>query len=224
MTIAPATLRLSVAAVALSLLAGPATAMPDTFLARVETLASIETLNAEILASSSATRALEHWCQIHAMAADPKVHAELIRGPDRPLDEAGRQRLGLSADEPVRYRHVRLVCGGHVLSEADNWYVPSRLAPDMNRVLDTTDTPFGKAVAALRFTRQTFAVDGIWSPLPDDWQIRPPAPDDPDAQLSIPRILFTHHAVLRDAANRPFSEVAEHYTNELLDFVRPARP
>lgn len=217
------TLRLRSLAFALALLAGPAAAMPDTFLARVEALASIETLNAEILASSSATRALEHWCQVHAMAPDPKVHAELVRGDDVPLDDAARKRLGLAA-EPVKYRRVRLTCGGHVLSEADNWYVPSRLTPEMNHVLETTDTPFGKAVAALRFTRQTFAVDGVWSPLPEDWQIRPPTPDHADAQLAIPRILFTHHAVLYDPSHRPFSEVAEHYTSELLDFMHPARP
>lgn len=216
------TLRLPSLAFALALLAGPAASMPDTFLARVETLASIETLNAEILASSSATRALEHWCQVHAMAPDPKVHAELVRGADTPLDDAGRKRLGLAA-EPVKYRRVRLTCGGHVLSEADNWYVPSRLTPEMNHVLETTDTPFGKAVAALRFTRQTFAVDGVWSPLPEDWQIRPP-PDHAHAQLAIPHILFTHHAVLYDASHRPFSEVAEHYTSELLDFMHPAGP
>ena len=222
--IALLTLRLPVLAFALSSLAGPAAAMPDTFLARIETLASIETLNAEILASSSATRALEHWCEVHAMAPDPKVHAELVRGDDRPLDDAGRQRLGLASGETVKYRHVRLTCGGHMLSEADNWYVPSRLTPEMNHVLETTDTPFGKAVASLHFTRQTFAVDGVWSPLPDDWQIRPPAPDHPAAQLAIPRILFTHHAVLHDAANRAFSEVAEHYTRELLDFGQAGSP
>ncbi len=218
------TLRLSVAALAILLRAGPAAAVPDTYLARVETLASIESLDAEILASSSATRALEHWCAVHAMAADPKVHAELVRGVNLPLDAAGRKRLGLADGDRVAYRHVRLTCGGHVLSEADNWYVPARLTPEMNHVLETTDVPFGKAVAALGFTRQTFAVDGVWSPLPDDWQIKPPTADHPDAQLAIPHILFTHHAVLRDAANRPFSEVAEHYTSEALDFAHPARP
>ncbi len=198
--------------------------MPDTFRARVETLASIETLNAEILASSSATKALEQWCQVHAMATDPKVHAELVRGEDMPLDPDGRKRLGLGADAQVKYRRVRLTCGAHVLSEADNWYVPSRLTPEMNHVLETTDTPFGRAVAALHFTRQTFAVDELWSPLPADWQIKPPAPDHPEASLAIPRILFTHHAVLYDATHQPFSEVAEHYTHELLDFARVGSP
>ena len=213
------TLRLS-PLLALTLGTAPAAAAPpDTFLARVETLASIETLNAEILASPSATRALEHWCAVHAMAADPRVHAELVHDTEKPLDAAGRERLGVGPDERVSYRHVRLTCGGHVLSEADNWYVPSRLTPEMNRALETTDTPFGKAVAALRFTRETYAVDNVWSPLPDDWQIRPPAPDRPEP-LAVPAILFTHHAILYDAAHRPFSEVAEHYMREALAFER----
>lgn len=218
------TLRLSILA-ALALGAGPADAgPPDTFLARVETLASIESLNAEILASSSATRALERWCAVHAMAAEPTIRAELVHGADKPLDEAGRRRLGIGPGEPVRYRHVRLACGTHVLSEADNWYVPARLTPEMNRALDTTDTPFGKAVAGLHFTRETFAVDGVWSPLPDDWQIRPPAPDRPGRTLAIPPVLFTHHAVLYDAQHRPFSEVAEHYSRDSLDFAAHPPP
>ena len=36
---------------------------------------------------------------------------------------------------------MRLKCGDHVLSEADNWYVKARLTPDMNHMLETTDTP-----------------------------------------------------------------------------------
>jgi hypothetical protein len=39
------------------------------------------------------------------------------------------QILGVDPDEPVRFRRVPLKCGDHVLSEAENWYVPSRLTP-----------------------------------------------------------------------------------------------
>lgn len=38
-------------------------AWPDTFVARLEALALIQTLNAEILASRSATLTLENWCR-----------------------------------------------------------------------------------------------------------------------------------------------------------------
>lgn len=197
-----------------------ADAMPDTFLARVEALASMETLNADILTSRSATKALEHWCGVHAMAADPKIHAELLRGEDKPLDETQRRRLAITSDETVKYRHVRLTCGDRVLSDADNWYVPSRLTPEMNRLLDATDTPFGKAVAALNFTRETFAAETVWMPLPEDWQIHPPAPDHPNDALDIPKILFEHRAVLYDAQHKPFSLVSERYTREVLNFGR----
>ena len=47
------------------------------------------------------------------------------------------------------------MCGSVVLSEADNWYVPSRLTPEMNRLLDTTDAPFGRVVQAVHFRRRT---------------------------------------------------------------------
>lgn len=192
---------------------------PDTFNARVATLASLETLNAEILASRSATATLEAWCAVHAMASEPKIKAELVRGADKLADEAQRKRLGVSASEPIKYRHVRLTCGPHVLSEADNWYVPSRLTPEMNHLLETTDTPFGKAVSPLKPTRETFAVQMVWKPLPDGWEIHSPPADHPETELELPPILFEHRAVLFDADHRPFSEVDEHYTRDLLAFA-----
>ena len=195
-------------------------ARPDTFLARVEALASMETLNAEILGSRSATKTLEIWCAQHGMAAAPRIVAERVVGQDKTASDAQRQRLDVGPAEPIKYRKVKLTCGGHVLSEADNWYVPSRLTATMNRLLETTNTPFGTAVAPLNPTRETFAVDGIWKALPDGWETRPRPPDHPGAALDIPAILFEHHAVLYDADRRPFSEVDEHYTRELLAFDR----
>lgn len=198
-------------------LAQAASARPDTFRTRLEALASMETLNAEVLASRSATRTLEHWCATRGLAAVPTLHAELDRRVDKPADADVRARLGVGLGEPVRFRHVRLACGGHVLSEADNWYVPARLSPQMNAALETSDVPFGKAVAALRPTRETFAVDVLWHPLPDDWALVPPSADHPDAPLDVPAVLFTHRAILFDAQHRPFSEVEEHYTRAILD-------
>jgi hypothetical protein len=55
------------------------------------------------------------------------VVAELIHGADKAPTAEQRQLLGVTPSEPIRYRKVRLSCGNHVLSEADNWYVPSRL-------------------------------------------------------------------------------------------------
>ena len=199
-------------------LAGPT--LPDTFLARVEALATMETLSAEILASHSATRVLESWCGEHAIALPATIRAERVgNAPEKPIRPEQRAHLAVGPDEPIRYRRVRLACGSHVLSEADNWYVPSRLTPEMNRVLDTSDTPFGKAVAALHFSRESLGAQMVWPVLPPDWQRRAPSPDHPDETLDIPLELFEHQAVLFDDHHRPISEVDEHYMRDILPFA-----
>jgi hypothetical protein len=157
------------------------------------------------------------------MASPARLTAELVRGADKPVTDAQRRVLQVGADEPVRYRRVRLACGGHVLSEADNWYVPGRLTAEMNTVLETTDTPFGRAVAGLHPVRQTLAAELLWSPLPAGWDLTvgPPAPaESGGGALAIPDALFRHTAVLYDDQRRPFSEVVETYTGEVLDYPR----
>ena len=49
---------------------------PDNFVARLEALAMMQTLNAALLASRSATQTLEQWCGDHRLAAEPKVTAD----------------------------------------------------------------------------------------------------------------------------------------------------
>jgi hypothetical protein len=162
--------------------------------------ALIEALRSRILAAHSATFALESWCADHKLAADPHLVAERLPGPDKPLTAAQRSRLAIGPDEPVRYRRVRLACGGRVLSEADNWYVPARLTPEMNAVLDGTRTPFGRVVRTLAPVRNTVAVRG---PRTDS----APGPTDP---------LFEVDAVLSTGAGQPFCEVVETYLGSAL--------
>ncbi len=206
-----------------SALAAPTRPWPDTPLGRVEALAIIETLNAQLLASSSATATLEAWCGDHHIASPPRLTAELVRGVDKPVTDEQRRLLQVRADEVVKYRRVRLSCGGHVLSQADNWYVPGRLTPEMNRVLETTDTPFGRVVAGLHPMRQTLAMERLWSPLPAGWDLGVGAAA-PGAggggALAIPADLFRHRAVLYDDQRRPFSLVVETYTSQVLDYPR----
>jgi hypothetical protein len=97
---------------------------PDTYLARVQMLALLQTLNAELLSHPSATLTLERWCGRHRMAPEAKVTARVIRGLDKPISPLDRKRLSADDGEPVRYRRVQLYCGGKLLSEADNWYQP----------------------------------------------------------------------------------------------------
>jgi hypothetical protein len=150
--------------------------------------------------------------------------ADRVAGVDKIPSAQQRQELGVTSTEPLRYRRVRLRCGARVLSEADNWYVPSRLTADMNAALDTTDTPFGKAVQSLHFQRHTLASTLLWSPLPDDWEMRSNAARQGTAALEIPPAVLEHRAVLTLPDGTPFSEVVETYTDGVLSFPMGGRP
>ena len=102
-------------------------------------MALLQTLNADLLSHDSATLTLERWCRDHRLADPPRVVARRVRGADKAIPDELRASLAIDAGEPIAYRHVQLVCGDHVFSEADNWYVPSRLTADMNYQLDDTD-------------------------------------------------------------------------------------
>ncbi len=194
----------------------------DTYESRLEILALLQTLNGEILASSSATRTLEAWCGEHRMAEDPKIVA--IRVPDVRKEPSAEQlqRLGVRDASALQYRRVELRCGAHVLSVADNWYVPARLTPEMNALLTTTDTPFGKAVQALAPYRRTIAATMLWTPLPHGWEQQPRSRFRPNRRqmLAIPNEVFQHRAVLYTADHVAFSEVVETYQAEVLAFRR----
>ncbi|MGH6795736.1 MAG: hypothetical protein ACREDD_08505 [Methylocella sp.] len=192
---------------------------PDTFLARVEALALIETLNARLLgASCTATEILEKWCADHKLASEPLVHARRLTGTEKPVSPEQRQRLQVGPEEEVTYRHVELTCGAHILAEADNWYVPSRVGAEINHMLTTTDTPFGRAVQRLKPSRENLSVEILWKPLPDGWELSPPPADRQEATLAMPWGLFRHRAVIYNDKHEPFSEVREIFTREVLAF------
>ena len=192
---------------------------PGGFLSRVELLALIQTLNATLLSSRSATATLEKWCADHRMAETPKIVAKRAPEANRPPSPETKERLGVGAGEEVAYRRVQLTCGSHILSEADNWYVPGRLTPDMNRELETTQTPFGKVVAPLHPFRRTIEMKMRWSPLPEGWELAAGAESGKEGgPLSLPREIFEHKALLYGPDQKPFSEVHETYTGEALDF------
>jgi chorismate-pyruvate lyase len=130
--------------------------------------------------------------------------------------------LGVRDAAEVQYRRVELRCGAHVLSVADNWYVPARLTPEMNAMLTATDTPFGRAVQPLRPYRRTIAVTMLWTPLPRGWEQQPRSRFAARGRrlLAIPKEVFQHRAVLYTADHLPFSEVVETYQSELLAFRR----
>ncbi|WP_426701976.1 hypothetical protein ACPPVV_02870 [Rhodanobacter sp. Col0626] len=166
----------------------------------------LQTLNADLLSHDSATLTLERWCGAHHMASPARVVANRVRGADKPLPPELRAQLAMGAHEVVKYRRVQLACGDHVLSEADNWYLPDRLTPAMNRQLESSDVPFGKVVRSLHFRRKTLSANLLWSP------------SKATDSLAVPHSLLQHRALLYDAGNRPFSALIETYTDQVLAF------
>jgi hypothetical protein len=199
----------------------PATpAPPNDYLTRLEAALLLQTLNAELLSHDSATVTLERWCSAHQLASPARVTAERIRGAEKSPTEIQRQRLRVTPSEEVRYRRVRLRCGTLVLSEADNWYVPARLTPEMNRLLDTTDTPFGLAVQSLHFQRHTISSELLWQFLPSGWEMKPSTESTDTSALCFPTQVLQHRALLTLPDGTPFSEVAETYTSAVLALHR----
>jgi chorismate-pyruvate lyase len=198
-------------------------AWANDFTARVEALALLQTLNAELLSHDSATITLDHWCDAHHLVASPaKIVAIRDRATSKQATGAQRKALGVDPAEPLRYRRVKLACGDHILSEADNWYVPSRLTPTMNDLLDTTDAAFGRVVMSLGFQRRTVSAKLLWSPLPDGWETNPTALPDPTAKtLAIPHAVLQHEALLVLPDGTPISQVVETYTEQVLAFPQP---
>lgn len=193
----------------------PADAARDGFVARLKALALLQTLNADLLSHDSATQTLERWCGARRLASPPKMTAERVMGIDTEATSEQRLDLKVGPAEPLRYRRVKLRCGELVLSEADNWYVPSRLTPQMNALLDSSDTPFGKVVQPLHFQRRTLSASLLWLPLPEGWEMAAPA-SERQPPLEIPGKVLEHRAVLVLPDGEPISEVVETYTGNVL--------
>lgn len=167
---------------------------------------------------------LQNWCADHRMAGEPRIRALRDLDTRKPADAAVREQLKIAADEPVGYRRVQLACGDHVFSEADNWYVKSRLTSEMNRLLDTSDTPFGLAVKALNFSRRTLSSTLLWAPLPAGWEMQMPTLTSSDQPLAIPERVLQHRAILSRGDGVPFSLVVETYRRDLFAFPLDKAP
>lgn len=194
---------------------------PGDVAGRAKGLAALQALEIDLLSRDSATLVLDDWCTRHHLAAPgSRIVADRDRLIDKPATSAQRAALRVRDGEPVRYRRVRLRCGGQILSEADNWYVPARLTPAMNVALETSDTPFGRVVQPLSFHRQTVSARLLWSPLPIGWDSGAPLPA-PTTALSVPAYVIENRAMLLDGTGTPFSLLVETYTGHVLDFAAP---
>jgi hypothetical protein len=196
---------------------------PGTVASRLEALASLQGLNAALLSHQSATLTLDDWCGRHHIATPAKIVAEVVHDEGKAVTPEIRAQLRAGPADLVRYRHVKLRCGGVVLSEADNWYVPARLTPAMNEALDTTDVAFGRAVQDLHFQRHTLSARLLWSPLAEGWDEADgrPVPVASGRTMTIPPHVLEHRAVLTLPDGTPFSAVVETYTGGVLGFPAP---
>jgi hypothetical protein len=181
---------------------------PDTTDARAAAEARLDLLQQQLLSQPSATLVLQDWCAAYHLAPEPKIVAHRVMGAPKPPPERVRENLALKPGEAVGYRRVQLLCGARILSDADNWYVPDRLTPTMNRLLDDTDTPFGLAVRSLHFKRRTLSSERLWSP--------PPAAAGSGATMAVPDQLLRNVGLLTVASGLPISQVVETYTSEIL--------
>jgi hypothetical protein len=197
-----------------------ATVRPNAYVLRLEAALLLQTLNADLLSHDSATATLERWCAVHQLASPARITAQRVRNAEKPATEAQRQRLQLAPADELRYRRVRLLCGSVVLSEADNWYVPARLTPEMNQLLDTTDTPFGRAVQPLHFQRHTISSAVLWQLLPEGWEMKSAPDTDAAPALCFPAEVLQQRALLTLPDGTPISEVVETYTSHVLAIVR----
>lgn len=184
------------------------------FVQRLRLQAQLAELNAALLSRDSATAVLQALCD-RRMPDAPRIRARRLETPDAPqAAAAARRQLGVAAQEPIRLRRVELICGETILSRADNWYLPGRLTPQMNTLLDSTERPFGVVVAPLRFQRRTLSAQLLFQPLPQGWEARrewafEDAPTPPAQVLQ-------HRAVLQTPDGRPFSLLVETYTDAVL--------
>jgi len=109
---------------------------------------------ANLASHTSATQALQEWCDGRRIAPGATIRAEFVRDSDAAAPADLRTILAVGPGDVLGYRHVRLLCGDQVLSDAHNWFVPARLTPDMNHQLNETQVPFGRIAASLNFTRE----------------------------------------------------------------------
>ncbi len=191
-----------------------AAAPASHYVQRLRLQAQLQTLNAELLGRDSATAVLQDLCDRRDPAA-PRIQARhvAVEDSDETLAEV-RKRLSAASNEPVVHRRVELTCGEAVLSRADNWYLPGRLTPEMNRLLETTRTPFGVAVKPLAFQRRTLSAKLLFTPLPPGWEAQPASAFD--TAVEIPAEVLQHRALLQTPDGRPFSLLVETYSDRVL--------
>jgi chorismate-pyruvate lyase len=130
------------------------------------------------------------------------------------LDDDMLDELRPERHERIAHRCVRLVRGLVVLVEADNWFIPDRLPPEVRDLLEATDVPFGAAVARLQPSRRTYFVR-----FAELSYAEKAGTAGAPAGLSPAMPILEHRAVVLDRNGQPLSAVSERYCAALLSGV-----
>ncbi|MCX5616817.1 hypothetical protein NQF87_07515 [Bombella sp. TMW 2.2559] len=148
----PARMRLFCAAGILMTGTAPARAIPSR-------PTTADALAYELAQRDSATATLQQHCPT------PITARLLDRQASPALQQDARLALKTSSTARLDIRHVQLLCGTDMRSEAWNLYLPDRLTPQARRTLANGRTPFGRAVGEGNFTRQRLG--GRFADLPN---------------------------------------------------------
>jgi uncharacterized protein YjiS (DUF1127 family) len=176
--------------------------------------ALVRELSDHLLHASTATEALHAWCVAHGISAGPITAVKQRPDRRRYADDDVLDELRPERHERIAYRCVRLVRGLVVLSEADNWFIPERLPPEVRSALAATDMPFGAAIARLRPSRRTYSVR-----FPELSTASEAGTGGCPAGLSPSTPILEHKAVVLDQNRQPLSVVSERYCAALLSGV-----
>jgi hypothetical protein len=110
-------------------------------------LGAADALNAELLSHDSATLTLDRWCAAHRLASPALIVAERVNGAYQAPTDEQRQLLGVNETETIRYRRVRLICGGAGAGVAEQLTDPGarkavlELADNFDRLARAAATP-----------------------------------------------------------------------------------
>jgi hypothetical protein len=198
---------------------------PTDVTARLEATALLQSLNVEPLSNDNKKQTLERWCMSHRLVSNPQIAIERVLDVEELPTEAQRKTLATSAKQPVRHRKVRVLCGSAVLLEADDWYLPSRVSPQVSALIDGTDLPFETAVQIAHFRRRILSAALLWPQLPELGNVEfEEGVAEPQAIRPLPAHVLTHHVLVMLPDGTPFGEAQENYTGSVLAFPCPSLP
>ncbi len=202
----------------------PAKPWRDSYTTRLEALALLQSLNADLLSHDSATLTLDRWCGTHRLAEPAKIRRRARARRGEGADPDQREILGVSATEPLHYRRVRLevriarALGSGQLVRAVAPHTGDESAAGDERHRVRSRRAGARSSAAVRCPQscsgRLYRRGGTW--VAPSCEGRKP--------LESALYVIQHKAVLTLPDGTPFSEVVETYTAEVLAFPGAGRP